>query len=110
MEYWDRREGRYRLFSDGERREYGRKKAEEMREKWQKTFLSKSTLLKVRGWTEQGIFRFLAGELVDAGPIHAYRISVIEKIEASKAYKDFMLANPKGKRSKEPKAKNILGL
>lgn len=103
MGFWNSKEGRYRLYSDQERREFGRRKAEEMRKKWHETFVSKTTLLKERGWTEQGIFRFLNGKLVDAGPINAYRLSEITKIEASKDYNDFMEANPKGKRSKLPK-------
>lgn len=97
MGFWHSGEGRYRLYTDKERKEYGERKRQEMSQAWHAKYISKWALLHQRDWTQKAIDEFL--KPVDSGvPTVAFYRYLVERIEKGKRFKEFMEKNPKRKR------------
>ncbi len=83
--------GRWHLYSEAERREYGRRQREQLskewRDRWHKQWISKQGLKNERNWTDTMIKNFLEGKSEDAGKIKAYKRTLIERIEKTKKFK-----------------------
>lgn len=82
--------GRWHLYSEAERREYGRQQKEHYREAWHKRWISKTGLKQEKNWTDSMIKRFLAGKDETAGNIKAYKRTLISRVEKTKAFKEAM--------------------
>ncbi|OQK32280.1 hypothetical protein [Vibrio parahaemolyticus] len=82
--------GRWHLYSEAERREYGRQpreqRSEEWRAKWHAKWISKTGLKQERNWTDAMIKQFLAGKEENAGKINAFRRTLIARIEKTKKF------------------------
>jgi hypothetical protein len=90
MGFWHSKEGRYRLFTDQERREFGERRREEMSKVWHAKFVSKWTLLHERGWTQEAIDEFLGLPVKSGVPTDAFYRYRVERAENSKRFKAFM--------------------
>lgn len=101
MGFWNHAEGRYRLYTDQERREYGRGKAEEMSKAWHAKYISRWTLLHERGWTEAAIDEFLGLPVKSGAPTPAYYRYRVERSEAGKRWQAFMERERREKRDWE---------
>lgn len=64
-------EGRWHMFSQHERREFGRMQRAEASKRWHAKWISRQTLKSERLWTDKAILEFL-GAPRDAGPIKAW--------------------------------------
>lgn len=92
MGFWAN--GRYRLFSDAERREFGQRKAAERSKEWHKVWVSKMRLKAHWNWTDGAITKFL-GKPVTAGQgkngkIIAYRLTDVQEAEKLPQFKKWM--------------------
>lgn len=89
--YWNDKapNGGYSMkYSPEQRKAYGEKKRQKMREHWHNTYISKTGLIE-RGWNKKEIAYFLEGKEVNAGPIKAYFLSRIIRLENSKRFKEY---------------------
>lgn len=80
--------GRWHLYSEAERRDYGERKRQEQRDAWHANWVSK-TGLKDRLWTDKAISEFLTKPR-KAGPIMAWRKTDVIEAEKSPAFKEWM--------------------
>ncbi|WP_419239604.1 hypothetical protein [Photobacterium leiognathi] len=92
--------GRWHLYSEAQRREYGRKQAEKYRDAWHNTWISKTGLKEENNWTDTMIKTFLKGKERDAGKIMAYKRTVINRIEETEAFKKAMSERIKRQRKR----------
>jgi hypothetical protein len=87
MPYYD---GRWHLFSEKERREFGESKRAEASEKWHAQWISKQRLKSDRLWTDKAIGIFL-DKPHQAGPIKAWLRKDVLAAEQTEAFKAWML-------------------
>jgi hypothetical protein len=72
-------DGRWHRYSEAERREFGRRKAEDMSKKWHAKYISKTRLKQERSWTDAMIKRFLRPSQCGIPGVSAYlRTSVLK--------------------------------
>lgn len=86
MPYYD---GRWHMFSEHERQEFGRKKRAEASKKWHAKWISKQRLKSERLWTDKAILEFL-GRPRDAGPIKAWLLKDVLAAEQTEGFKAWM--------------------
>jgi len=86
MPYYD---GSWHMFSQHERREFGRKQRAAARQKWHAKWISKQTLKSERLWTDKAIHQFL-GQPGDAGPIKAWLRKDVLAAEEKEDFKAWM--------------------
>lgn len=96
MGFWNRKEGRYRLFTDQERREFGQRK----REEWHAKYITRSTLIRYNGWIDEAIAEFL--KPVKAGPVTAYLRSAVAEVEQREDFRKW-IADTKAARKALPR-------
>ncbi|EGR0746703.1 hypothetical protein BBM24_10825 [Vibrio parahaemolyticus] len=84
--------GKWHLYSEAERREYGRQQREHLSQMWHKTWISKTGLKQCRNWTDSMIKLFLDGKAENSGKIPAYRRTLIERIEKTEKFQLMMAA------------------
>ncbi|MDF4421881.1 hypothetical protein P3447_09660 [Vibrio parahaemolyticus] len=94
MGFYNKSEGRYRLYTDAQRKQYGEEKREQRRNEWHSTWITKTRLKQEKNWTDKAIADFLpepetAGQ-GRRGPIKAYRRELVFKVEKTKAFKEWM--------------------
>lgn len=87
MPYYGRR---WHLFSEQERREFGKSKRTEASKEWHTKWISKQGLKSDRLWTDKAILDFL-GKPRDAGPIKAWPLKKVLAVENTEAFKEWML-------------------
>ena len=80
--------GRWHLYTEGERREFGERKRQEQSEFWHAKWISKSGL-KERLWTDKAIAEFL-GKPRKAGPIMAWTRTEVVDAENTPDFKIWM--------------------
>ncbi|KII76895.1 hypothetical protein [Vibrio renipiscarius] len=78
--------GKWHLYSEAERREYGRQQREHLSQMWHKTWISKTGLKQERNWTDTMIKSLLEGKEQNAGKIKAYKRTLIARIEKTKKF------------------------
>jgi hypothetical protein len=81
MGFWNSTEGRYRLFTDAERRAFGQMQADIMRRKWHAKYISKTGLKRERCWTDAMIKRFLRPCQCGIPGVNAYLRTRVLKAE-----------------------------
>ncbi|MGK2894495.1 hypothetical protein [Klebsiella michiganensis] len=80
--------GRWHLYTDAERREFGERKREERRREWHTLWISRQKL-KARLWTDKAIAEFLPPP-GKAGPIRAWRRKDVQAAEKTPDFKVWM--------------------
>lgn len=79
--------GRWYLYDERERREYGERKRQERRQEWQALWISRQGL-KARLWTDKAIAEFLPASR-KAGPIRAgQRLAVLSRLKLALLFLD----------------------
>lgn len=81
--------GRWHLFSEQERREFGKNKRAEASKEWHSKWISKQRLKSDRLWTDRAISEFL-GAPRDAGPIKAWLLKDVLAAENTDSFKAWM--------------------
>lgn len=79
-------QGRWHMFSEHERREFGRRQRAEASKRWHAKWISKQTLKSERLWTDKAILEFL-GKPRDAGPIKAWLLADVLAAESTEQFK-----------------------
>lgn len=79
--------GRWHLYDERERREYGERKRQERRQEWQALWISRQGL-KARLWTDKAIAEFLPASR--AGPIRAWLRKDVLAAEKKPDFKAWM--------------------
>ncbi len=82
-------QGRWHMFSEHERREFGRRQRAEASKKWHAKWISRQTLKSERLWTDKAILEFL-GKPRDAGPIKAWLLTDVLAAENTEQFKAWM--------------------
>ncbi|MDH5889774.1 hypothetical protein [Vibrio splendidus] len=82
--------GKWHLYSEAERREYGRQQRETYRQAWHQEWISKTGLKQGRNWTDGMIKQFLSEKEESAGKIKAYKLTLIARVEKTKKFQAVM--------------------
>lgn len=94
MGFYNKSEGRYRLYTDAERRQYGEQMREQRSKDWHSTWITKTRLKQERNWTDKAIADFLPKPQTAGkgrrGPIKAYRRGLVLEVEKTEAFKEWM--------------------
>ncbi|NWJ82425.1 hypothetical protein HX884_22950 [Enterobacter sp. SECR19-1250] len=80
--------GRWHLYDERERREYGERKRQERSRDWHKNWISRQGL-KDRLWTDKAVAEFLPAPQ-KAGPIRAWKLENVLAIEQTPAFMAWM--------------------
>ena len=86
--------GRYRVYTDKERKEYGERMRLERSNKWHKVWITKTGLKEERNWTDWAIKQFLNKPTEFSGKFrtyYAFRRDDVMKAEKKKAFKEWMV-------------------
>jgi hypothetical protein len=86
MPYYD---GRWHMFSEQERREFGESKRAEASKKWHAKWISMQGLKSDRLWTDKAILEFL-GHPHQAGAIKASLLKDVQAAEKTMGFKNWM--------------------
>lgn len=81
--------GKWHLYDESERREYGRRQREERSRSWHKIWISRRGLKDERLWTDKAISDFL-GKPRNAGPIQAWPRTEVLAAEQTPAFRNWM--------------------
>ncbi|HFE3442995.1 TPA: hypothetical protein ACF3I9_004462 [Klebsiella aerogenes] len=85
MPYYD---GKWHLYSESERREYGQRRRDQESRNWHEKWISKAGL-KQRLWTDKAIADFL-DKPKDAGPIKAWLREEVLEVEQTPAFQEWL--------------------
>ncbi|MFK1055497.1 hypothetical protein ACIUXD_28265 [Pseudomonas aeruginosa] len=86
MPYYD---GRWHMFGEQQRREFGERKRAALSKKWHAKWISKQGLKTERLWTDKAILEFL-GRPRQAGPIKAWLRKDVLAAEKTMGFKAWM--------------------